>query len=807
MKKNMSFLFMMVFSICAMAQDKTVIERFDNGSIKSVRFSPTDKSIPANATEFFSKMLNKKATDDFVLNRSKKASNDMSFERYQQYFKGVKVEDGHYNFRLKNNKMKVVTGHYVDVSNIDPIPTITESEAIKMYALYLGVNRDELVNSISNLVIKETPEYIISAKRVALVYKVALDLTNNRKEDFGYVDAHTGEILYTDKRLRYNSATGQFYTYYNRNNNDTPKYGITEYGNNKYILLDNSRGNGIHTVNGSTSWSEFEDLDNIWTRSELGINNMALDVHWTMEQIYDWMESYFYHQSFDGNDASIISHIISEGGAYYDPAFDSFSFSRNIGSSIYGPVADVDVVGHEFGHGILERTTGWTSNSQQMNAMHEGFADIWGAIFENHITPNADIWKTGEEVMINGNSCKRNFETPGDPNAETQISSTYGDAYTYYSDSHIRGGIFPHWFYLLCQGGASTNAIGNQYSLLPLGFDDGEQLIAYTMLTTAYLEDCTTFNQVKDAFFDAALDLGGIVMAEQVANAWYAVGLESEPRHIYGNSNFCGSSTFNVIIPNEYTVSWSFTNLSPTTTTPTLSVNNSNNSCNVYTTSSFKGNLNATIKLNGTTKAVYSIPIIGDVSSLTAYYWENSTYMDVLWGDDNWVAPYSVISVESQDFVGKTFRISRSSSPTDYTDLNLNEITNRVEFVVPNLSSGENLTLWVTGPCGTRSFKFYTSTRSNNSNGFNVQALDDGNYLLSLSRTDDISQITKEEQNTSSDENWVFRVYNASDLQFVASYLVQTKEYILDTTSWKPGVYIIRAYIDGKPYTAKISVK
>ena len=88
----MSFLFLMVFSICAMAQDKTIIKRYDDGSIKSVRFSPTDKTIPANATEFFSKMLNKRATDDFVLNRSKKASNDMSFERYQQYYKGIKVE-------------------------------------------------------------------------------------------------------------------------------------------------------------------------------------------------------------------------------------------------------------------------------------------------------------------------------------------------------------------------------------------------------------------------------------------------------------------------------------------------------------------------------------------------------------------------------------------------------------------------------------------------------------------------------------------------------------------------------------------
>ena len=797
----------MVFSLCVMAQEKTVIERFDDGSIRSVRFSPTDKAIPSNATEFFSKILNKRATDDFVMNRSKKASNNMSFERYQQYYKGVKVEDGHYNFRLKSNKMKVVTGHYVDVSNIDPTPSISESDAIKMYVSYLGVKSEEVVNSISNLIIKETPEYINSARRVALVYKVALDLKNDRKEDFGYVDAHSGEVLYTDKRLWNSSANGQFYTYYNRNNNDTPKQGTTEYSNNKYILLDNSRGNGIHTVNGGTYWSEYEDLNNIWTRSELGINNMALDVHWTMEQIYDWMESYFNHLSFDGNNASIVSHIIDFENASYDPATNSFSFGRSEGSTTSGPVASVDVIGHEFGHAIMSKTTGWNYYSSQSMAMHEGFADIWGIIFETHITPNADKWKIGEQIMTGGNSCLRNFIYPSDPTAETQVSSTYGDTYSNSNKSHIRGGIFPHWFYLLCEGGSGTNANGDQYNLLPLGFDEGEQLIAYTMLTTAYLEDCTTYTQVKNAFFDAALDLGGIVWAEQVANAWYAVGLESEPGHIYGNRNICGSSTFNVIIPNVYTVSWSITNKTPSSATPTLTVNNSNHSCNVYTTSSFKGNLNATIKLNGATKAVYSIPIIGDVSSLAAYYWENSTYKDVLWSDENWVAPWSVISVESQDFVGKTLRTSRSSSPTNYTDLTLNNVTNRVEFVVPNLSSGEYLTLWVTGPCGIRSFKFYTSTSSNSSNGLNVQALDDGNYLLSSYRTDDMSQVSKERQSASSDESWVFRVYNASDLQFVASYIVQTKEYLLNTTSWKPGVYIIRAYIDGKPYTAKISIK
>lgn len=42
---------MMVFSLCIMAQEKTVIERIDDGSIRSVRFSPTDKAIPSKGAE------------------------------------------------------------------------------------------------------------------------------------------------------------------------------------------------------------------------------------------------------------------------------------------------------------------------------------------------------------------------------------------------------------------------------------------------------------------------------------------------------------------------------------------------------------------------------------------------------------------------------------------------------------------------------------------------------------------------------------------------------------------------------------
>jgi hypothetical protein len=56
-------------------------------------------------------------------------------------------------------------------------------------------------------------------------------------------------------------------------------------------------------------------------------------------------------------------------------------------------------------------------------------------------------------------------------------------------------------------------------------------------------------------------------------------------------------------------------------------------------------------------------------------------------------------------------------------------------------------------------------------------------------------------------ENWVIRVYNATDLNQIIAQLIEGDSFELNTSSWKPGVYIICAYIGDKLYTAKITVK
>lgn len=706
MKQQLTFLFFML-SLGAFAQtEKTVIERLDNGTIKSVRYAATDKNIPANATEFFSKILKTKSTDDFVVERSTKAKNGMFFERYQQYYRGVKVEDGHYSFRFKDNRMKVANGHYIDVADINPVPSISKEEAIKYYASSLGLERGDITEGYVDLIIKEIPSGQSRLQDInpSLVYRICLDSHKGTDDFVGYVDAHTGKILHVENSVLHTSATGSFYTYYYRNNNDTPKYGKTEYENGRYILLDTIRGNGISTKMYEQNL-EFEDLDNIWTREELGNYNIALDAHWTLERIYDWMD-YFGHSSYDGNDGIIRAEIHQGFDASYNLGTKKLRFGSAVSYDDFNPFASVDVIGHEFGHAIMHNTVGWNTATAVKRALHEGFADVWGIIFETHIIPSNDIWKHGEDVTIS-NSCIRNFREPLDSHAYFWIGSTYGYGRANSSEEHEAGGLIPRWFYLLSQGGQGTNEKGDSYTVLPVGVDLAEQLFEYAVLNPSYLDNCTTFPEVMSAISEAALDMeDNPFLAEQVQNAWYAVGLDIEPFHIHKKPNVIPDTYF-VYLDSDFTLNWSFTN-SGSGPSPTLVSNSLDHSCKVYASSPYSGTLNATITY-GSLSVTYSTIISGAANTS------------------------SVIGDEPLELVPQ----------------------------------------------------------------------DGSHYLISTRRANVHNTALQEKQMVEKS----IKVYNATTLQLQLATKTEDEEAVLDTSSWKPGVYVVQITMGSETYSTKISVK
>ena len=296
--------------------------------------------------------------------------------------------------------------------------------------------------------------------------------------------------------------------------------------------------------------------------------------------------------------------------------------------------------------------------------------------------------------MINGNSCERNFQNPSDATAHTQIASTYGYGAFNSTDPHIKGGLLPYWFYLLVNGGNGTNGANNSYQLIPVGFNLAENFFKFATLNTNHLQGNLSFQDVAYAFIDAAEDYGNDFLTEQVQNAFYAVGLFYEPQHIYLQSYNPGSATYYVYGNSNCSVSWSCTNIYGST--PTLVPNSSNYSCTVNTSSSFSGNLNATIYYSGGS-VTYSRYITGNASPSSAG------------GDIMQIVPLD---------------------------------------------------------------------------GLHYQISVGGGY-----------------------ENASVRVYDASSLQAKVVERHVSENYVLDTSSWKRGMYIVEMTIGNKTYTTKITKK
>lgn len=110
--------------------NQTEIKKENNGVIKYIKFTPqsTENSgiaVPETADDFFKDYLNITSSDEFVKESKKQRSERFIHEHYDQFYKGVKVEGGGYNFHSKDGRMYLAHGHYVKIEGLDSNPSIS----------------------------------------------------------------------------------------------------------------------------------------------------------------------------------------------------------------------------------------------------------------------------------------------------------------------------------------------------------------------------------------------------------------------------------------------------------------------------------------------------------------------------------------------------------------------------------------------------------------------------------------------------------------------------------------------------------
>lgn len=240
--------------------------------------------------------------------------------------------------------------------------------------------------------------------------------------------------------------------------------------------------------------------------------------------VYDYYFGKFQRDAIDGRGGTMVStvHFGSDPADAENAAWigEAQQMIYGDGGRIFRPLAlGLDVVGHEFTHGIIDQTS-QLIYAGQSGALNESYADVFGAMIDR------DNWTMGEEVVKPGAfplPFLRSLEDPngrgaydprnplrgvGQPRtmaeyANLPISRRYDNG-----GVHINSGIPNHAAYLLAQ------AIGREKT---------EQIYYRTL--TQYLTPDSDFLAAANATVRAAADLYGQAEIDAVRNAFSTVGI------------------------------------------------------------------------------------------------------------------------------------------------------------------------------------------------------------------------------------------------------------------------------------------
>ncbi|TGD81784.1 M4 family metallopeptidase [Hymenobacter wooponensis] len=554
----------------AHAQDLSRVqskELNDNGTPFLVEFKAQSGAYKLSQADQVLKEQLQLTSEDQLL-RAKTDIDELGYvhEKYNQYYKGIKVEQASYTVHARQNDVASISGQFERIKGLNTTPSLNAQAALQRAMAFVGAQkymwqdaREEaglkiLENNDNATYLPKGELVIVRNSRTAdqalagkptLAWKFNIYAQQPVSRAYIYVDAHSGEVVLQDNIIKHAAATATFATAYSGTR--SLANGTTTGG---YNLREVTRGLGIETYNAKkgssyTAATDFIDADNNWTATEYNnanFDNVAGDAHFGAQATYDYWKATHNRNSFDNAGAKIKSYVHfddtpGDGVGFENAYWNGSVMTYGDGATTFKPLAALDVCGHEIGHAVCEKTANLAYQNES-GAMNEGFSDIWGACVEAYTVgvyglTGKSTWLIGEEIKKSGGAL-RSMSSPNTYGQPDTYKGTYWKATTTsptssndYGGVHTNSGVLNFWFYLLAQGGSGTNDISSAYSVTGVGLDAAAK-IAYRT-ESVYLTASSTFANARTASISAATDLYGAGSAQvtAVTNAWYAVGVGS----------------------------------------------------------------------------------------------------------------------------------------------------------------------------------------------------------------------------------------------------------------------------------------
>lgn len=495
---------------------KHVILNEKTNAIKGITLLPKIYD-SLNLSLFNKQVFGSRLEDTWVLKKTERDQIGMIHSRFQQHYKGLKVAGYVYIYHFKDGYLTSANGDFFPNISLETTPQLSTEQALN----YSLAKSDAKLSS-NQLDFKEVELVVfIHEEHPVLAYKCIISskapLLNNQV----FVDANSGAILKVIDNICSIDVVGTAHTHFSGVKTVT----TDSIAPSTFISEEYSRGNGIKTYSTETL-APFYDTDNNWNNTNTENEEFGMDVHYGVEATFDFYMNQFNRSSYDGNGGLLISYV-NDPFVMVNAYWTGYPFNEMYygnGDVDHYPVASLEIVGHEFTHGVTQNTAD-LFYSDQSGALNESFSDIFGATIRFLNAPSVATWYVGDQLLKPTGTGNTAFRNMANPNEFQHPDCFYG---TYYGNGdivHNDSGIQNYWYYLLVEGGYGVNDLGDSYLVNSIGLMDAMK-IAYRNLAY-YLPSYADFLGARYGSELAAIDLFGECSPQHnaVINAWYAVGV------------------------------------------------------------------------------------------------------------------------------------------------------------------------------------------------------------------------------------------------------------------------------------------
>ena len=437
--------------------------------------------------------LERASQDSFVRTGTFEGDNQIYSMAYERTHEGLRVVGGDFVV-LANAAGQVVGTSVAQDSPVQIGSTTAEISADRASAVAQGLLDQGATASAPELVIWHRDA------GTQLAYEVEVRGTDKGEVSWQkvWVDALSGKVLESREQIAHGSGTAAY-------SGPNPLSIATSGSGSSFTMTDPS-ATTLKCQDAATN-TTFSGTDDAWgngvaTNKETG----CVDALYAAQQMKSMMSSWLGRNGMNGSGGWVPIRVgLNDVNAYYDGT--QVQIGHNNSNQW---ISSIDVVAHEFGHGVDDKTPGGISGNGTQEFIGDALAtatEYYDAQPSPYDVPDHTI---GEEINLVGQGPIRDGSNPGnvgDPSCYTSSIPT--------AEVHAAAGPGDHWFYLLSRGGVSkcdgtsVTGIGEQkavkvlYNAMLMKTTSSSYLKYRTWTLTAAKNldsTCAQFNAVKNAW-------------------------------------------------------------------------------------------------------------------------------------------------------------------------------------------------------------------------------------------------------------------------------------------------------------------